>query len=251
MFEKREAAHLVFAILLVAYLIAFSNFTLAGFLLALIFSILIIVPHVISHKIAARYYISEAKFKLLEWKRYWLFEDSEFRHPFPIWLVLPVAAAFLTLGKLKLFMIETFELKWTAERRIGRWFPEMQDREIAIIALAGPMTNLFLAFMAGAIYSATSFDTLKDFAIFNAWFAFFSLLPIGGLDGTKVLFGGKIRWMFFFGFTCAFLALLYIINVYVTFILALLFAALLALWFFSGEIPRRTTRIPPGIIAGK
>ena len=251
MFEKREVAHLVFAVLLVAYLIAFSKFTFLNFLLALLFAFLIVVPHVISHKMAARYYRSEAKFKLLEWKRYWLMEDSEFKHPFPIWLVLPVIAAFVTLGKLKLFMIETFDLSWKTERRIGSWFYEMQEREIAIIALAGPITNLFLAFIAGAVFSVTGVVPVKDFAIFNAWFAFFSLLPIGNLDCTKVLFGGKIRWLFFFAFTIAFLALLYIVNVYITFILALMFAMLLALWFLTTETPKRTARIPPGIMSGK
>jgi Zn-dependent protease len=59
------------------------------------------------------------------------------------------------------------------------------------IALAGPLTNIILAYL----FLFFNFDFLKTV---NAWIAFFNLLPIPPLDGSKVLhwkFGG---WAFFF-----------------------------------------------------
>lgn len=251
MFDEKEVFQMIFAGLLIAYLIAFPSFTLESTLIAIVFSAFILVPHVIAHKIAASNFIAESKFRLLEWRRYSFLEDSVFKHPFPIWLILPILLAFITLGKLKFFAIETFELTWKPHKRIGRWFTELQEREIAIIALAGPIVNLIFAFFAGIVFSFTGIAFAKEFAILNAWFAFFTLLPIGNLDGTKVLAGGVIRWAVIFTFTIAILVLLYFINIYVNLIIALLLAILIGLWFLRVEVPPKTHRPPLGARPGK
>lgn len=251
MFDEKEVYQLIFGVFLIAYLIAFPTFTLSSSLIAIIFAAVILIPHVVAHKIVASHYVAEAKFKFLEWKRYGLFEDSVFKHPFPIWLVLPIVMIFVTLGKLKLFAIETFDISWKPYKRIGRWFTELEEQEIAIIAMAGPMVNLFFAFVAGVVFSFTSLDIAKEFAILNAWFAFFSLLPFGNLDGTKVLFGGMIKWVFIFISTIAILVLLHFVNVYVTFIIALLLAIIVGAWFLRVELPPKTHRAPLGILPGK
>ena len=194
MFDEKEVYQIVLAILLMTYLIAFSKLTLYNILIAFIFAFFILVPHVIAHKITAINYLANSKFKLLEWRRYWFFEDSTFKYPFPIWLVLPILVAFATLGKVLLFTIESCQIKWKPNKRIGRWYTELQEHEISNIGLAGPLTNLAFAFIAGIVFSFVSLPLIKEFAILNAWFAFFCLLPIGGLDGTKILFGGKIRY---------------------------------------------------------
>ena len=251
MFEKKEVLQLILAVLLITYLIMFSDFTLVNFFVSLVFAFLLLVPHVIAHKIAAEYYLAESKFKFFEWKRFWFFEDSEFKNPVPIWIILPVLAVFLTQGIVKIFTIETCDITWKAERRIGRWFVQLQEHEIASIALAGPIVNLFFAFIGGVMFSITGLVLMKQFAILNAWFAFFSLLPIGSLDGTKVLFGGMGRWVFVFVFTIAILVLLHFISIYVTLIIALIFAAIITLWFLRTDIPEKRYKTKPGIIRGK
>jgi len=67
---------------------------------------------------------------------------------------------------------------------------KFSEEEIGKIALAGPLTNIILAYIFLLL-------GLNFFKSVNAWIAFFNLIPIPPLDGSKVLdwkFGG---WAFF------------------------------------------------------
>ena len=64
------------------------------------------------------------------------------------------------------------------------------------VSLAGPGANLFLCFVAalvGAILlrfnlmSQTVFNFLQWIMLYNVWFAFFNLIPIPPLDGSKLV----------------------------------------------------------------
>jgi Zn-dependent protease len=66
------------------------------------------------------------------------------------------------------------------------------DRQMAVIAVAGPITNLLLAVvgslgfrLAGGVGPAGSFFNI--FVLVNTLLAVFNLLPIPPLDGSKVL----------------------------------------------------------------
>ncbi|MBU2497095.1 MAG: hypothetical protein KJ767_03495 [Nanoarchaeota archaeon] len=240
MFEEKEVYQVLFAVLLISYIIAFSEFTFFNFLIAFIIASIILIPHIIAHKIAAENYIAESKFKFLEMQRYWFNEGAVFKYPFPIWLVLPIFTAFVSFGKFIILTIETCEIKWKPEKRIGRWYTELQEHEISNIALAGPLVNIVFAFIASIVFSIWNLQLIKEFAILNMWFAFFCLLPLGNLDGTKILFGGKIRWTSIFIFTIAMLIMMYYLNVFISLILALILASIVGLWFLREELPPRT-----------
>ncbi len=73
-----------------------------------------------------------------------------------------------------------------------------RDRRAGIIkvSLAGPAANLFLCFLAafvGALLfkfdliTQTVFSFLQWMMLYNVWFAFFNLIPIPPLDGSKLL----------------------------------------------------------------
>lgn len=73
-----------------------------------------------------------------------------------------------------------------------------KNRRMGIIkvSLAGPLANLFLCFLAaliGAVFykfnlmSQTVFNFLQWTMLYNVWFAFFNLIPIPPLDGSKLL----------------------------------------------------------------
>lgn len=73
-----------------------------------------------------------------------------------------------------------------------------KDRRAGIIkvSLAGPAANLFLCFLAalcGALLfkfdlmTQTVLSFLKWMMLYNVWFAFFNLIPIPPLDGSKLL----------------------------------------------------------------
>lgn len=65
------------------------------------------------------------------------------------------------------------------------------------ISLAGPLTNIFLALLFLALTKTGFFREIfyLGFAI-NSFLAFFNLLPIGILDGSKVFRWNFIIWFF-------------------------------------------------------
>ncbi len=67
------------------------------------------------------------------------------------------------------------------------------------ISIAGPATNILVGF-ALLFLSLFSFNELMFMVLFNSawinfWFAFFNLLPIGPLDGVKVMMWNKGVWI--------------------------------------------------------
>lgn len=76
-------------------------------------------------------------------------------------------------------------------------------KQNGLISLAGPATNLVIGLMLMIIASTFKGDFLG--VVFNLagqvnfFFAFFNLLPILILDGSKIFAWNKIVWLFFFG----------------------------------------------------
>ena len=70
-------------------------------------------------------------------------------------------------------------------------------REMAIIALAGPLTNILLAFIFLLAYQEFTgilgILGLIGFRI-NLWLAAFNLIPFMGLDGSKVFLWNPLFW---------------------------------------------------------
>ncbi|MEB3844957.1 MAG: M50 family metallopeptidase [Desulfurococcales archaeon] len=72
------------------------------------------------------------------------------------------------------------------------------EKAITRSVAAGPATNLILSLLGYlAAHVAGSTEThifLADFASINAWVAFFNLLPIPPLDGSKLFRYNKMLW---------------------------------------------------------
>ncbi|MEM4222132.1 MAG: site-2 protease family protein [archaeon] len=72
-------------------------------------------------------------------------------------------------------------------------------REDGIISLAGPLTNLMLAVMFLYLAPLLGKIAIIGFQV-NAFLAFFNLLPIPPLDGSKVFSWNIGVWLFAIGF---------------------------------------------------
>jgi Zn-dependent protease len=68
-------------------------------------------------------------------------------------------------------------------------------RDEALISLAGPLSNILLAVFFGIIFrflpqlQITNYQLLINFLAINLGLAYFNLLPLPPLDGSKILFG--------------------------------------------------------------
>ncbi len=130
--------------------------------------------HELAHKVAAQRRHSWAEFRM-----------------FPMGLVLSVFTAFLGF----LFAAPGATVVG-GMRDLKAW---------GETSLAGPLTNLGfgVAFFASAYglgaagvigYSGFVFYALTILAFFNAWFAAFNMIPLGPLDGRKVLAWSAVTW---------------------------------------------------------
>lgn len=70
-----------------------------------------------------------------------------------------------------------------------------EEYGVAIVALAGPLTNLALAFITGVVLKATAsvgfglyYDILTTFVAVNVGLFVFNMLPIPPLDGSRLLY---------------------------------------------------------------
>lgn len=101
------------------------------------------------------------------------------------------------LGTLMLFIAN---FGWAKPVPVDPQYFRNPKRDMLLVALAGPVSNLILAFIAGMSLRFTSFETstlpesvfilfkMIRYSLFiNLVLAFFNLIPIPPLDGSKIL----------------------------------------------------------------
>jgi len=101
------------------------------------------------------------------------------------------------LGTLLLFLVN---FGWAKPVPVNPQYFRDPKRDMLLVALAGPVSNIILAFIAGITLRALSIDASPSegaFALFklmvryslfiNLVLAFFNLIPIPPLDGSKIL----------------------------------------------------------------
>lgn len=81
------------------------------------------------------------------------------------------------------------------------------NRAVLMSTIAGPLSNIVLGFIFYAISIAITSPLLKHvlFSIssLNGWLAFFNLLPLGPLDGARIIRGAPITWVIMFACSLA------------------------------------------------
>ena len=71
----------------------------------------------------------------------------------------------------------------------------MSSKDSGTIALAGPLTNILIASALYITYLAGSIVLAYRLAELNSYLAFFNLLPLGPLDGGKVIQWSRKAWL--------------------------------------------------------
>ena len=172
-FDKREIIEICVAVFILTFIFSFDGIRFNPQLLLISFLAVVtsFLFHELAHKYAALRYGYHARFRL---------------YPPSALLSLILVFTGVKLAAPGWVEISPYKFKDWLYRRL-----KFSAEEIGKIALAGPLTNIILA----CLFLLLGFDF---FRLINAWIAFFNLLPIPPLDGSKVLhwkFGG---WAFFF-----------------------------------------------------
>ncbi len=187
--EKHKVLKEIFVVFIasIVFAIAVSFPSLEKFYYSFYSFFIIIFVAGLTKKAYAYYLEADTKLKFWSMYQFGFKKIAHFRKPLPmVWVPLVLAPInFLWLGILETEIIARTE---RVSKRHGLYrFSEMTDWHMALIALVGLISTLGLAFIG----YWSNFELFSKLAIY---YAVWSIIPIGGLDGTKLLFGSRFLW---------------------------------------------------------
>jgi Zn-dependent protease len=178
-FATEEIKDIIFALFILTIIFAYPN--LFDINLLMIYFIAVVVGflfHELAHKFSAQKFGCYAKFKA-----------------WPFGLFFGLFFAIISFGNLK-FAAPGAVLIFPF--RFGRWgFKSIRltTKESGMISASGPLVNIIFA----SIFSFITFPYAGFLALINAWLAFFNLLPVPPLDGSKIMRWNPFIWLLMFG----------------------------------------------------
>lgn len=162
--------------------------------LAIISFIIIIGGNVLMKKVIGYFFEINVKTKFWSWYQYAFRKDAHFKKPIPM-LWLPLLLSLITNGFIQWLAILEFDVTPKTERvakRHGLYrFTQLTEWHIAWIATWGIIFNFVLAII-GYIVGFELFTKLSIY--FIAW----SIIPLSGLDGSKIFFSSRGLWITLF-----------------------------------------------------
>ncbi|MEM4625424.1 MAG: hypothetical protein QXJ28_01490 [Candidatus Pacearchaeota archaeon] len=210
MINYKEVVHILIAIVVATFVLSFSFIMKGEFHYSLLLFNLLAVAIVISinilgKKFAAYYYEAKIEVNTWMWQRYGFMRHKHFKKPIPAGVLVPFFVSLLSFGNfiwLALMEFDVYSTAARASRRHGKYrFTEMTDIHIGLIAAAGVVFNLIFSIILYLI-------GLPEISKISIYYALFSLVPFGNLDGTKIFFGSVVLWIslmvistIFLGFT--------------------------------------------------
>ena len=194
MITVKEIGAIILIIIILGFVASFQRsitFTTFFYFLGLILTIIAI--NILAKKIIAYYLESEIEIRIWGIKHFGFKPHQHFEKEIPIGIFLPLILLAITLSSVRWLASIVFDVKpriYRSAKRHGLYsFTEMTEYDIGLIAAAGILTNLFVAF----IFYFFGFETFSRLSIF---YAFYNMLPFSDLDGNKILFGSLILWSF-------------------------------------------------------
>ncbi len=161
---------------LIGFFTGESSFSVLSFLMLFVVSFIVtgssFILHELAHKYVAIYYGAKARFVM--WSQYVL---------------------------LALFISFVIGFIFVAPGAVYIYGKNISVKENGIISLAGPLINVVVA----GLFYLLAFTGIPTIIVMlgiqiNLWIAFFNLLPIGPLDGKKILTWNPLVWVFMMGF---------------------------------------------------
>lgn len=157
-----------------------------------------------------------------------------YRVEYKLWIygiIISLLFTILTKGKLYVLMLGGVIVYMIAAHRLGMFRYGISSTYELVIGAVGPITNVFLAFLAKMLYIATASQLFHQIMVINLVIAVYNILPIPPLDGATAFFGGGF---FAFGFYFGLVIAMSLFIAFVNNVLVILFGGLIGafvIWY--------------------
>ena len=187
-FTPHELKGIVISILIIAFIISFKEwgvekFDLGSGFFNLFNAILIVALSVLVHDAGQRLWGMAIGYRI-EF-RMWTFG-----------LLFAVIVAFISNGNFWMILPGGFLLHHLAGHRLGFFRYGINYFGQAMVALAGPLSNLTLIIFLKILYVFSPNPLIQKAIIFNVIYTITNMLPIPPLDGSKIYFGSRMLYAF-------------------------------------------------------
>jgi len=175
MFTKNEIRDLIISIIALTFI--FSSFNIGIFLSTLFVVIIAFASHeILGHKLLAQHYGCEAEYKM-----------------WPLGLFLGLVTALIPGG----FTIAAPGAVYISPYKKGFAFKvsSLTRKQYALISLAGPLVNIALAISLLTLNFFLPLGLLITASKISFFLAFFNLLPIPPMDGSKIMTWNLKLWL--------------------------------------------------------
>jgi hypothetical protein len=205
MFKKRELLLIAFGILVMALVLMFQKNILLTEKFAdyLIISLIVIFTSILAKKITARIIDTNLEISILEFQRYWITRKSYLKKPLPAGILLPILLSFLSAGYVKFlafFQFSAEALPSKVTKKYGsRRFSTVTEWDYSLICFYSLVAVWLLAIIASLLASKLSPNLpFAELAKYAFYYSLCNLIPLGQLDGLKLLMGSKPLYIFSF-----------------------------------------------------
>jgi len=209
----KEISVIILATIVLAITAAFKTMRAMGadspeaksvFYAAALCFLIILVVNIAVKKMVGYYFQTDVKTKFWTWYQYGFRKDWHFKKPLPM-LWVPLLVALITRGYFLWLAILEFDVVAKTERvakKHGLYrFTEVTEHHVAWIAIWALIANFVFAVIAYILTGFMPTGLIAGFELFtklSIYFIAWSVIPLSGLDGSKILFGGRVKWFIYF-----------------------------------------------------
>ncbi|MEK6856812.1 MAG: hypothetical protein AABX49_02235 [Nanoarchaeota archaeon] len=232
-FSKTEVKYILIAALIAAFVFSFNEWGVERFsaaigaknlLIAFVFCSIIYFVHSVAQKFMADYYEYSIEFTLIDMKK--KIKPGKVT-TLPIGPIITLLLIFISAGKFIFLILNSYEHIHKKEFRIGRQWINLKEFEEAQIALAGPLSQIFLLIVFKLLLPISVIFNKAMFM--TSVIAIYHMLPLPKVDGSKIFFGSRTLYVTGLVLTVSFVILIFHMSIIQTIILALLFSLVLGI----------------------
>ena len=148
------------------------------------------------------------------------------------WLgvLIGLAVVIFSNGRIMVFAGSFLMIHMLTRQRLGKYRYGPSMKSFGYVAMLGPVANLLFAGILKTINMSIGSPLLDAFVGLNLLLAFYNVIPVPPLDGSRLVFGSRLGYVFFIGAMLAFLALFYLFALSIIVCLVLAFLIGIVSW---------------------